>query len=434
MHRDLILNPKMTRYENHDVYFLEICKGQIEKKLNWSPSETWKQRDYLDLINLIEKETGIILSLSTIKRIWNKDHQATPQKSTLDALASFLGFGDWLEFKSNCGRPTEGEIKISKSKTSKKTIIVAVSAVVLAAILAFVTFNMDNTTKESDTEASISSRNTVPSNVPNTVVFNFDLGGVEADSLFVQQSWNDREKVKIDPNDSVLTTTYYYPGPHVAKLLANDKIIAKTYLNIPTDDWIAISKKDNQDVMPVYVDIDKSNDNGWMTVDKKEFSKHQIPLNPERILSYYYVKDFQDLDPNSFRIRLRIKNERLLDTNCPKVYLGILGSTNPAFIPLTPPGCVGEIDLRIGDTLFKGQNTDLSAFGTNIFEWQDLEFIKTNDEFTILLNETQIFSATVENAIGQLAGLMINFSGIGSVDLVKIDNPKTLVASYAEEF
>ena len=90
----------MNPFENSDLHYLKTCKALIEKKLSWSDSTTWKQRDFLNLISLIEKESGISLSLSTIKRLWSKDYGRTPQKSTLDALAVFIGFKDWLDFKS----------------------------------------------------------------------------------------------------------------------------------------------------------------------------------------------------------------------------------------------------------------------------------------------------------------------------------------------
>ncbi|MEM1338758.1 MAG: hypothetical protein AAGF96_13455 [Bacteroidota bacterium] len=424
----------MNSFENDTHYFLEICKKRIEKKLNWSATETWRQRDYLNLINLIEKETGVNLSLSTVKRIWNKNHHAIPQKTTLDTLASFLGYGDWLEFKSSNGRSTGNDIKIPKPKKSKKSVIFPLSTIVILTVLAFATFNMDRKKEEMGNKATLSSRITVPSNVPNTVLFNFELAGIEGDSFFIQQSWNELEKVQIDPKDSILTKTYYYPGPHEATLLADNKVIAKTNLNITTDDWVALSKKDNKDIMPVYLDIDRSVDKGVMSIDKSQLLDNHIPLNPELILSYYYVKDFYKLDSNNFRIGLRIKNERLLKTNCPKVHLGILGSSNACFIPLTIPGCVGEINLRIGDKRFEGRRTDLSPFGIDIFEWQNLEFIKTNREYAIMINNELVFSAKENETIGEIEGIMINFSGIGSVDYVKIDNPKTLSMSYFEEF
>ena len=424
----------MSNFDNDNLYFLEICKKEIEKKLNWSQSETWNQRDYLDLINLIEKDTGTSLSLSTIKRIWNKNHHAKPQKSTLDALAAFLGFKDWLDFKSNYGKSEVKETTIPKSGKSKKTIGIAALVIIVLPILAFVAINNTDFKGKLNHQVGFTSKNTVAGTVPNTVIFEFDLKGISADSFFIQQSWNELEKVKINPKDSILTTTYYYPGPHEAKLFADDKIIARTNLTIPTNDWIALLKKDNTDTVPTYLNIDSFNEGGIMTVHPSQVLENQNPLNPDVILSYYLVKDFDNLDEDNFRIRLRIKNEKILKTNCPKVHIGILGSKNPCFIPLTKPGCVGEIDLRIGDRLFDGKHADLSAFGIDIFEWHTLEFVKTNKEYSFRINDELVFSTKEEDSIGDVEGIMINFSGLGSVDYVRVDNPETSASSYADEF
>ena len=73
-------------------------KDQIAKKLQIEGE--WKQRNFIDLIELIEKESGIKISLSTIKRIWALNLTNLPHPSTLNALVSVLGYEDWLAFKS----------------------------------------------------------------------------------------------------------------------------------------------------------------------------------------------------------------------------------------------------------------------------------------------------------------------------------------------
>ena len=89
---------------NHELPYLNICKQLIEKRLRWTSSDQWKQRDYFNLIRLIEDKSGIRLSLTTIKRIWKPNYSGTPHPSTLEALTLFLGYQSWLDFKysSSC--------------------------------------------------------------------------------------------------------------------------------------------------------------------------------------------------------------------------------------------------------------------------------------------------------------------------------------------
>ncbi|WP_462251725.1 hypothetical protein [Ekhidna sp.] len=73
-------------------------KDQLAKKLQIEGE--WKQRNFIHLIELIEKESGIKISLSTIKRIWALNLTNLPHPSTLNALVSVLGYEDWLAFKA----------------------------------------------------------------------------------------------------------------------------------------------------------------------------------------------------------------------------------------------------------------------------------------------------------------------------------------------
>jgi hypothetical protein len=84
-----------------EITYIEKCLRQIEEQLNWGSSQNWKQRDYEALSDLIFEETKIQLSLSTLKRIWQKRYKQLPQPGTLNALVQFLGYTTWQEFKAD---------------------------------------------------------------------------------------------------------------------------------------------------------------------------------------------------------------------------------------------------------------------------------------------------------------------------------------------
>ena len=58
-----------------------------------------RQRDFMYLANLIEEESNIRLSISTLKRIWKPDNQSLPHLSTLDALVQVVGYPNWHDYK-----------------------------------------------------------------------------------------------------------------------------------------------------------------------------------------------------------------------------------------------------------------------------------------------------------------------------------------------
>ena len=57
-----------------EIELLNILKLKVDDIAGLGPSSDWKQRDFMNLIDQIHKSSGIILSLSTIRRIWIKYH------------------------------------------------------------------------------------------------------------------------------------------------------------------------------------------------------------------------------------------------------------------------------------------------------------------------------------------------------------------------
>ena len=79
---------------------LQLCCRQIEDTLNWGGGEAWSNDDFEHLSEKIFEKTKVRLSISTLKRIWGKvRYENSPTTATLNALAGFLGFESWREFR-----------------------------------------------------------------------------------------------------------------------------------------------------------------------------------------------------------------------------------------------------------------------------------------------------------------------------------------------
>jgi len=122
------------------LYILRNCLSLVEKKANLGPSGDWTSKDYENLSLLIERDTGVLISVSTLRRLWSKKYKGSPQKATMDALAKFAGSPDWLNFlqeSQNRGEKPRG----SKQHISTFLIILAAMAVLSITAL-FVSKNM----------------------------------------------------------------------------------------------------------------------------------------------------------------------------------------------------------------------------------------------------------------------------------------------------
>lgn len=86
--------------ERSEQEYIALCKQLIEEKLQFGNGHgEVRQRDLEYLADTIEEKSGILLSLSTLKRLWKKDYDKMPHPTTLQALVSVLGYKDWPEFK-----------------------------------------------------------------------------------------------------------------------------------------------------------------------------------------------------------------------------------------------------------------------------------------------------------------------------------------------
>src|ERR1700754_2175412 len=241
-----------------DKEYITRCKRLIEEKFHFGNGHgELRQRDFEYLSDSIEEKSGITLSLSTLKRLWKNDYDKMPHPSTLQALVSLLGYKDWHEFKLRNTNFPEMPVNPVPPKRGVKfnPWVMAPVVLVVAVVFWLIAFRSKPPQKRPIIKGpvTLTSNKTVSQGVPNTVIFNYDLSNVEADSFFFQQSWNYDDRTRIDPKKDVFTAIYYYPGFHRAKLIANDSIIKRFFVHITTDGWFPVARYSNSYKNPIYI-------------------------------------------------------------------------------------------------------------------------------------------------------------------------------------
>src|SRR4249919_2998118 len=127
---------------DHDTEYLQLCIRLIEQKLNWRPAEEWRNYEFTGLSEKILDATSVNLSATTLKRVFGKlKYESLPSSATLNALAAFLGYASWMDFKSK--QPLNKQVAEKKVKTGKKFFLqhrvwpMSAAAAVIIVILAF---------------------------------------------------------------------------------------------------------------------------------------------------------------------------------------------------------------------------------------------------------------------------------------------------------
>ena len=412
--------------EASDRHIINECIKQIEE--HYFPEKAAKgkalsQRDLLYLIDLMEEKSNISISLSTIKRLWKQDFSSLPQSNTLNALVSLLDYESWNAFREEQIQTRRPAVQrsVQGKGISKKSILISLVAVVV------VTFLLISLTKKDKTvvipeEIPFSTDKTVAFQVPNTVIFSYDLSEVQADSFFIQRSWNPVNKTRIDPSENFFSETYYYPGFHWAKLIVNDSVVQKKRIHVRTDGWFATAKYNRLDKIPVYPYQSTIVRDGKLSVSDENLETSGFETNKDPILSFFNIREFDGLKTEEFILETRVKFEDLSGIVCPYMDVMIIDEKDVSWFGIIDRGCVGNLNLKVGDRFLMGSNNDFSKLGADMGQWQQLKIVSNEGQLSFYLNEELALQTSYQGAEGKIMGLIFTFSGKGSVDYVRLKN------------
>ncbi|MBN1819209.1 MAG: hypothetical protein JW833_00750, partial [Prolixibacteraceae bacterium] len=200
------------------------------------------------------------------------------------------------------------------------------------------------------------------------------------------------------------------------------------------DGWLSLIRNPKNDLIPIYVD-ENCIAEGKINVSLEIVKNHNIDLEANNhFTSFYYVDENFNGDSDNFTFETAIKNDPEEGALvCQRSEVSILSEFGRHFIQFCNPRCIGELYLKLGTELISGENNDLSAFGTNMDEWNIVKIEIRNKLATIYLNEKVIYKTSYESSNGKIKGLYYNFSGSGSVDYARLYNSdNTLV--FSEDF
>jgi len=397
-------------------YYIRLCKEQIEKRYFLVEENALVQRNLELLSQKIEEKTGVSISLSTLKRIWKDDFKQRPQTATLNALAAILDYKDWQEFvERNQDRAKRGPVR---------KILVLFSVFVAACILLWAMIFLLSGTKEQNEllvtgDINFSAKNTELLGVPSTVIFNYDVSNVAADSFYFQQSWNDKLRKLIDPDGQAISSIYYESGFHRAKLIANRTKIAELPVHILSDGWEPHVYYSSHDVTPLYFKDEDIINNGTLHIPARLLQEKNIDFS-----EYFYTRTVNsrkfNVSSDNFTFVSRMKLDSLQYSECPWMSLIVVTDVHIFQVRLQNKGCEHHAYYKLGEVQRGGANNDLSALGCNIYQWQELVIRVRNKHATISINEIDCIEEEFKEDFGDIVALIFVFERTGSIDYVSL--------------
>ena len=393
---------------------IEKCKLLVEQRLGWGSSANWQHQDFENLSDQVFEATGVVLSASTLKRIWGKvQYNSKPNLSTLDALARFIGFANWRTFTASAAVPPEPADPVLPVKRRSFPKMVFVLLLLAIAFLFIGFIFLYKPVKQLQYEQVRFSSQPVTLGVPNTVVFEYDATHSNADSVFIQQSWDPKRRFKVNKNLHTYTSTYYMPGYYKAKLILNDSIVKEHDLYIESDGWMGSVA---HDPAPVYLKEKIFKKPGLIGMDQQELDQLQLDPKETPVVTLANVSRKFDLNSNNFRLDLEFQNTYSGNNSpCLHTNLVVLGTDGILLIPFAKTGCAGELNMLLGSKAIDGKTNDLSAFGVDFAQPVQMKCEAQNQHIKIMVNNKAAYTAPFEKNIGKIVGVRLNFFGTGFI-------------------
>lgn len=394
------------------------CFLEIFKRNGYTDPGQMTQRHFDHIATEIEKKTGTLISGTTIRRLSNGEFSRMPQTATLNALAAYLDFKNWQEYKLSLQNVAKDKpAPTSRSKTPVYVGLGFLALVVL--VVVYFTYPAKHTLANLD-KATFSAHKNTNNDIPNTVVFDYNVDEVTADSFFVQQSWDKNRRIKIHKNSYTATDIYYEPGYHIAKLIANDSIIKAVDVSIPTDKWFFYANEYKARYKTEYIKTENFINNGILSLTADDLVKNKIETDENKIYLYSFFPSQFEVSSDNYTLNTRVRMKEVRNNLCPYITLEIYTQRFFMMVKSTTKGCASEAALFFGEKEFNGKQNDLSPIAYDVTEWTDVELTVRNKHVSIKINGEESFTTDYVNSGKLITGLSFISNGLCEVDKVEL--------------
>ena len=415
----------MKNYPDYDL--VQKCLLRIEEKLKWGDSDQWHSEVFIELSESIQETTNVLLSPTTLKRIWGKvNYNSAPSINTLNTLSQFAGYTNWRDFKIKSEAPKEISKKtnrIKKSISNKGIIITSAACLTILFISLFSLVSFEKDPPFPDLERIKFSSRPLAEGIPNSVVFDFELLDIESDSIYIQQFWDVTKTIKINADQKQATGIYYFPGYFKAKLLVDGQILKEHDLFLKSKDWL---RTIDYDPVPKYSKA------AGLKKEHLSFSEEMLEeiksIQEPHTSSFHLVDDFDNLSGDNFTMESSIRNVYHDKwAVCQSTKIVILGTEGAFIIPFSIPGCVSDIGLMLNDVYRSGKKHDLSAFGFDFSNFRTVKIKVEQKEVEIFVDGHKIHTSSYNESIGRLIGVRYRFLGAGEIKDLTIKNDRDII-------
>lgn len=398
--------------------YLEISIQMIEQKLNWGASERWTASHFSMLSQEIFTKTGKTVSDSTLKRLFGKKDTSehyTPQLYTRNAIAEYLGYGDWQKLVYEIKLKNHPKNLKSGKKIPHRTVLylslgITIFTVLIVSVL----------TQNSDGEKVWLKTADTARTVPFTAVFQYDVSGI-GDSVFID--FGNNTSVPLPKEKHTITEFYKACGVFYPKIFTRKKVLDSIRIENYSRNWQGgYSPNDDCRMYTPFEDSTVYRQNGRLYISPENL-KFQEPLFGKGIYAEYRFMNNFDVSLDSIDFSASVKNSPLEGGKlCYDVEIWLIGSENNCKVRFVEPECFRYGQFKVSEKEYNGRFDDLSALARDVKEWTDVRVHILNSQVNVYYNNSDVLTQSYKESMGKLIGIYFRFFGTGSLREVSVKN------------
>lgn len=415
--------------------FLKKCLDLIEDKVPWGPRKSWTTYNFSRLSQDVKAASGITLSTRTMRRLCNNYQSYKPQTATKDALAIYLGFKDWEDFRTGLSdHNTNGGQKKSSHRgfaqfmaDTVKSIWMYVFLFLIVLLVLIIHYYPELMVRLNSSRVEFTSNYEIGT-APQMVTFFYDVSRVNSSNIFINENfYDDGNIIPINKNRHYFTSDFELPDHYSVKILAKGERLSCIRIHVITNGWEGVIN--NQ-----YIGrLDHGHSPGTLTYHKDTIARYSYP-GTENILEYRNIREFDILGDN-MTLETEIRNlpdSLFRECMCSTVQLITLhGRVGFSFVnPACPPSM---LNAEFGDVLLNGEFQDLNAFYQDFSEWRKVTISIHGKQIHVFLEDQEIYSVKYSDPLDEIKGIAYKFMGLGEVNYVKLLDGEGLLV-YEDNF
>jgi hypothetical protein len=405
---------------NEKVY-LNKCIKLIRDKLIWGDISEWTNHNFNLLSEYIQESSGIIISPRTLRRIFNKKGIYNPQTATKDALAKYLGYKDWEDFKVNHRvketRTSSGSGMLNSIRFINLApwilIVILIPAVILGTIIIYPEIQLYlNKRKVVFTSVDLTGM------APHEANFYYDVTRLKATSFFIDRNFYDDEDGELIPLEKyrhLFRNTFHLPDYYAVKIIAGGERVACVGIHVVTRGWDYMLNNEYH--------LGSSGEIIGGGVMNLPFNEDMIAEDDEYMVEFRNIRNF-DVLSDHLSFSTRFKNLPVGSSNeCAKARIKLVTKHGRVSITFADPNCHQKhLTAEVGEIGLNGNFHDLSKLYQDLSYWRNLTVEIHNKRVVFFLDRVEVLSVDYKSPLEELKGITFRFYGDGAVDYVSLSD------------